>query len=86
MWYDTVNNISFPECEKIISAHFRETNIACTFAANASQRICFCNSHCGGCSFSISILFLFCNNLIIHANEIPPSVFISETEVDLDKM
>lgn len=86
MWYDAVNNISFPECEKIISAHFRETNTACTFAANAFELMFFCSSQCGGCSFSISILFLLCNNLIINANEIPPSVFISETEVDLDKM
>ncbi len=33
----------------------------------------------------MSLPFLFGNNLIINANEIPPTVFISETEVDLDK-
>lgn len=70
----------------MISTHFRETNIASTFAANPFSLIFFRKSQCGGCLFSISILFLLCNNLIINANEIPPSVFISETEVDLDKM
>ena len=36
-------------------------------------------------NFCTFFSFSLCNNLIINANEIPPSVIISETEVDLGK-